>query len=152
MIIDKVNCSSLGWIVRDDLFPFFYGGSKARKAKEYEKELLANGYDAIVTTGGIQSNHCRAIALLAAKHHWDCHIVYHGDRERFSTEGGNAKLVRSTAATYEFVSASEISTAMDRAMIQFASNGKSPITSQVVVTTCQGVLLMSMQLESWHKY
>lgn len=126
LYLDRLNIDTPLLVVRDDLFPYLYGGNKARKSIEYEIEMTKHGYDAMVTTGGIQSNHCRAIALLAAKHHWDCHIVYHGDRERFLAEGGNAKLVRSTSATYEFVSASEISTAMDRAMIQFASNGKKP--------------------------
>ena len=40
-------------VVRDDLFPFIGGGSKARKAVEYEKYLKAGGYNAVVTCGGI---------------------------------------------------------------------------------------------------
>lgn len=36
-------------IVRDDIFPFVGGGSKARKAVAYEKFLKKGGYNAIVT-------------------------------------------------------------------------------------------------------
>lgn len=125
MIIVEQSTEGLQ-IVRDDLYPFLYGGNKARKAKSYEKELLRGGFNALVTTGGVQSNHCRAIALLAARNGWDCHIVYHGSEERFFAEAGNASLVRRTNATYEFVSATEISSAMDRSMDLFASRGKHP--------------------------
>ena len=51
-------------MVRDDLFPFIGGGSKARKAIEYEAFLKQGGFNAVVTCGGIQSNHNRAIALM----------------------------------------------------------------------------------------
>lgn len=113
-------------IVRDDIFPFIGGGSKARKAIEYEHYLKENGYNAVVTCGGIQSNHNRAIALMAARNGWKCHLVYHGAKERFDTEKGNAALVRATDATMDFVDVSGISTAMDAAMERFASQGLKP--------------------------
>lgn len=124
--LDKLNVAPFGLIVRDDLYPFLYGGNKARKAKEYEQELIDGGYNALVTTGGVQSNHCRAIALLAAKHQWDCHIVYHGNRERFMSEGGNARMVRATPATFEFVETDRISYAMDDAIKRYKLEGKKP--------------------------
>ncbi|MBP3302237.1 MAG: pyridoxal-phosphate dependent enzyme [Opitutales bacterium] len=113
-------------IVRDDLFPGIGGGNKARKAAEYEREFFRCGIDALVTTGGIQSNHNRAMAALAAKNGWECHIVYHGSRERFESGGGNAALVRVFGATAEFVEADQISGAMDAAMERFRRNGKRP--------------------------
>ena len=113
-------------IVRDDLFPGIGGGNKARKAAEYEREFFRYGIDALVTTGGIQSNHNRAMAALAAKNGWECHIVYHGSRERFESGGGNAALVRAFGATAEFVEADQISGAMDAAMERFRRNGKRP--------------------------
>lgn len=113
-------------IIRDDLFPGVGGGNKARKAVEYEKELRRLGCNALVTTGGIQSNHNRAAALLAAKNAWKCHIVYHGTEERFFSEKGNALLVRMTDATYEFVEASQIASAMDSAMASFRYQGLKP--------------------------
>ena len=77
-------------MVRDDIFPFIGGGSKARKAIAYEQYLKEHEYNAVVTTGGIQSNHNRAIALMAARNGWKCHLVYHGTEERFNSEKGNA--------------------------------------------------------------
>lgn len=114
-------------IVRDDIFPFIGGGVKARKAIEYEKFMLENGYNACVTTGGIQSNHNRAIALMCAKNGWKCHLVYHGSRERFETEKGNALLVRYTGASFDFVDAGQIGLTMDRAMCQLKNEGYKPL-------------------------
>ena len=57
-------------LVRDDVYPYIGGGSKARKAVAYEKYLKDNNYNAVVTCGGIQSNHNRAIALMCARNGW----------------------------------------------------------------------------------
>ncbi len=113
-------------IVRDDLFPLVGGGNKGRKAIEYEKELINLGCNAIVTTGGIQSNHNRAMALIAAKNNWKCHLVYHGKEERFLQEKGNALLVRKTAAAVEFVDANNIGPSMDVAMENLQKEGWNP--------------------------
>ncbi len=113
-------------VVRDDLFPVVGGGNKGRKAVEYERELKELGCNAIVTTGGIQSNHNRAMALLAAKNGWKCHLVYHGAEERFNSENGNALLVRKSGATVEFVEADGIGPAMDAAMKRFKEEGLNP--------------------------
>lgn len=126
-----LNEIRLGYIVlkviRDDLYPIIGGGNKARKAKFYEQEMLAKDYNACVTTGGIQSNHNRAIALMCAKNGWRCHIVYHGTRERFEAEKGNALLVRKSGAICEFVEADQIGPAMDRAMDRLRSEGYNPM-------------------------
>lgn len=113
-------------IVRDDLFPGIGGGNKARKAEEYELALKRGGYNAIVTTGGIQSNHNRAMAALAAKNGWACHIVYHGTRERFEQGGGNALLTRALGASVEFVEPEQIGPSMDAAMMRFSEQGLKP--------------------------
>ncbi len=113
-------------IVRDDIFPSIGGGSKARKALEYERFFHDNGINAMVTTGGIQSNHNRAIALMATKNGWDCHLVYHGTADRFFSENGNALLVRSTTATTEFVEVDKISKAMDMAIERYKADGLNP--------------------------
>ena len=89
------------------------GGNKARKALEYEKLIRSEGYNAIVTCGGIHSNHNRAMALMAMANGWECHLVYHGDKGVFMKGGGNADLVKMTNATYEFVKVDAISNAMD---------------------------------------
>ena len=65
-------------VVRDDLYPFVGGGNKARKALYYERYMIEHGLNAIVTTGGVQSNHNRAMAVIASRNNWPCHLVVHG--------------------------------------------------------------------------
>ncbi len=128
MLIDNITIDNIVLnIVRDDLFPTIGGGNKARKSVYYECAIRESGYNACVTTGGIQSNHNRAIALMCAKNGWRCHIVYHGTKERFDAEKGNALLVRKSGATYEFVEAEGIGHAMDSAMQRLTADGFNPM-------------------------
>ena len=113
-------------VVRDDLFPFIGGGSKARKAVAYEKFLKENGYNAVVTCGGIQSNHNRAMALMCARNGWKCHLCIQGSVERFLAENGNALLDRLSGATCELISPEDTSVAMDRAMENLRNEEYNP--------------------------
>ena len=95
MQIDNVHIDNMYLsIVRDDIFPFIGGGSKARKAVYYEMMLREHGYNAVVTCGGIQSNHNRAIAIMCARNGWKCHLCIQGSEARFIAEKGNALLDR----------------------------------------------------------
>ena len=102
------------------------GGTKARKAVDYELYLRENGYNAVVTCGGVHSNHNRAIALMAMANGWKCHLVYHGKAGDFNTGRGNAGLVKMSGAETEFVEVEGISNAMDSAMTRFESQGLKP--------------------------
>ncbi len=87
LLLDNIDIDGLTLkVVRDDLFPFIGGGGKARKAVEYEDMLREGGYNAFVTCGGIQSNHNRAMALMAARNGWKCHLCIQGTEERFLQE------------------------------------------------------------------
>jgi D-cysteine desulfhydrase len=88
--------------------------------------LLENNYSAIVTTGGIQSNHCRVVALYSQKHNLQCTLVIHGDRECFLSESGNAKLIRNTKAETVFCKPGEIASAMDSAIANYKHQGYKP--------------------------
>lgn len=113
-------------VVRDDIYPFIGGGGKARKAVYYETCLRKGGYNAVVTCGGIQSNHNRAIALLCAKNGWKCHLCIQGNNDRFLAEKGNALLDRLSGAECELIRPEETAVAMDRAMERFAAEGYKP--------------------------
>ncbi len=47
-----------------------FGGNKIRKLEYIVPDILASGADTIVTIGGVQSNHTRQVAAVAAK--WVC--------------------------------------------------------------------------------
>ncbi|HET7265914.1 MAG TPA: D-cysteine desulfhydrase family protein [bacterium] len=59
-------------IKRDDLTGFALGGNKVRKIEYHLGEALAGGFDTLVTTGAIQSNHCRVTAAAARVGGMDC--------------------------------------------------------------------------------
>ncbi|MBP5396318.1 MAG: pyridoxal-phosphate dependent enzyme [Bacteroidales bacterium] len=127
LIFSDIWCNGrLIRVVRDDLFPFIGGGSKARKAVEYERYLRKEGYNAVVTCGGVQSNHNRAIALMAARNGWKCHLCVQGTKERFEHEKGNALLCRLSGAEYENILPEDTAEAMDNAMAKLQSEGYRP--------------------------
>lgn len=75
VILDEIQVGGMPLkLVRDDLYPFIGGGSKARKAVAYEQYLREGDYNAVVTCGGVQSNHNRAMALMCARNGWKCHL------------------------------------------------------------------------------
>ena len=113
-------------VVRDDQYPIFGGGTKSRKATAYETFLRENGYNAVVTCGGIHSNHNRAIALMAMANGWKCHLVYHGEECEFKKGKGNAGLVMMSGVETEFVAVDGIAKAMDGAMMRFEAEGLKP--------------------------
>ncbi len=92
----------------------------------YEHFLKQSGFNAIVTCGGIHSNHNRAMALMAMANGWKCHLVYHGSKSDFEKGGGNADIVKMSGASYEFVEVNEISDTMNKAMLNFESKGLKP--------------------------
>ena len=122
-------------IVRDDIFPFVGGGSKARKAVAYEQFLRENGYNAVVTCGGVQSNHNRAMALMCAKNGWKCHLCIQGIEERFLSEKGNALLDRLSGAECELIRPEDTSAAMDRAMDKLKAEAAKWATQEEDVLT-----------------
>lgn len=126
IIVQKSRISDKLHIVRDDIFPFIGGGNKARKALEYEKYLRNEGYNAIVTCGGVQSNHNRAMALMAARNGWKCHLCIQDTDNRFNNENGNALLVRMSNAECEIIAPDETAIAMERAMSRLKNEGYNP--------------------------
>ncbi len=124
MVIEKYNKNIS--IVRDDLFPFLGGGNKARKIIEISKDIVKKKRNAVVTTGGIQSNHCRVTALICAKNNWKCKLILHGNKEDFLEQKGNALIMRWCGVDIEFVDSSEIGSAMQKAMICFEKEGFIP--------------------------
>ncbi|GAB3107402.1 D-cysteine desulfhydrase family protein [Aestuariicella hydrocarbonica] len=55
------------WVKRDDLTGSTLSGNKVRKLEFVLAEAIEQGCNSIVTCGGLQSNHCRATALLGAQ-------------------------------------------------------------------------------------
>lgn len=92
-------------VKRDDAIPFGFGGNKVRKLRLVAAQALAEGADTLVTTGGVQSNHCRATAAAAAKLGLRCVIVANGVPQPTAT--ANALLDALLGAEVEYVSTRE---------------------------------------------
>jgi D-cysteine desulfhydrase family pyridoxal phosphate-dependent enzyme len=67
------------WVKRDDQTGLAMGGNKTRKLEFVLAEAQANGARTLITTGAIQSNHCRQTAALAARIGMKCILVLSGE-------------------------------------------------------------------------
>lgn len=63
------------WAKRDDLLGLAAGGNKTRKLEFLVADALAHGADTLVTTGAVQSNHCRLTLAAAVKEGLSCRLV-----------------------------------------------------------------------------
>ncbi|MFF4584724.1 1-aminocyclopropane-1-carboxylate deaminase [Streptomyces sp. NPDC001388] len=64
------------WAKREDCnSPIAYGGNKTRKLEYLVADALAQGCDTLVSIGGVQSNHTRQVAAVAARAGLKCVLV-----------------------------------------------------------------------------
>jgi len=66
------------FVKRDDAIPFGFGGNKVRKLSLVATDARARGADTLITVGGVQSNHMRATASVAAKLGMQCVLIANG--------------------------------------------------------------------------
>jgi D-cysteine desulfhydrase len=85
------------WVKRDDLSDCAVSGNKIRKLEFTIAQALEDGADTLLTCGGLQSNHCRATALLGARLGLRVELVLRG--EPAGTPEGNLFLDRLAGAT-----------------------------------------------------
>lgn len=69
------------YLKRDDQTGTEVSGNKIRKLEFSVREALKMGCNYLITIGGIQSNHCRATAAVAAKLGLKAHLVLRTDKE-----------------------------------------------------------------------
>jgi len=124
---------------RDDAISFGFGGNKVRKLAIVAGQAIADGADALITIGGIQSNHARATAATAAKLGLRCHLVASGAPPDRLT--GNALLDALLGAEVEYVAArSERVPAMRRAAERMRASGGRPAEIPLGASTPEGAL------------
>lgn len=68
------------FIKRDDLTGLGFGGNKTRKLEYLAADALAKGCRTLISTGAVQSNHCRQVAAAAARLGLDCVLVLAGEK------------------------------------------------------------------------
>jgi 1-aminocyclopropane-1-carboxylate deaminase/D-cysteine desulfhydrase-like pyridoxal-dependent ACC family enzyme len=122
---------------RDDAIPFGFGGNKIRKLQLVAAEAIAQGADTLVTTGGIQSNHARATAAVAARMGLGCVLVANGTPQARPT--ANALLDRLLGAEVRYVDSREArAPAMESAAAELRAKARQPFVIPLGASTPLG--------------
>jgi len=69
------------WVKQDDCTGSAQTGNKLRKLEYVVAEALDKGCDTLITCGGVQSNHCRATAIVGAQLGLKVHLLLRGAPE-----------------------------------------------------------------------
>jgi 1-aminocyclopropane-1-carboxylate deaminase/D-cysteine desulfhydrase-like pyridoxal-dependent ACC family enzyme len=121
-------------VKRDDAIPFGFGGNKIRKLQIVAAQALAEGADTLITTGGIQSNHARATAAVAARLGLGCVLVANGTPPAKPT--ANALLDRLLGAEVRYVGSREArAPAMESAAGELRTKGRRPFVIPLGAST-----------------
>jgi len=115
------------WIKRDDQTGAAFGGSKTRKLEFVVGDAKAIKADTLVTVGGVQSNHCRQTAAVAASMGMRCILLLAGEEPETYT--GNVLLNRFLGAEMKFFpdeSYITLNTRMDEIMNTLIEFGLTP--------------------------
>lgn len=112
-------------IQRDDFLPAPLGGNKWIKLLGHVGDGPKSS-EVYISNGGIDSNHCRTIAVWAANLGVKAHVVLHGEADRPES----AALLRFYArlgCSYEIVHPSQISGAIQRLFEDYLGHGYTPV-------------------------
>ena len=77
---EGADCPQL-WIKRDDQTGSLTSGNKVRKLEFLLAEARSQGCDTLITSGGVQSNHCRATAVLGTQLGFKVHLLLRSDTD-----------------------------------------------------------------------
>ncbi|XP_035693705.1 putative D-cysteine desulfhydrase 1, mitochondrial [Branchiostoma floridae] len=82
------------FIKRDDMTGSTLSGNKVRKLEFLMADAIDRGCGAVITCGGVQSNHCRATAVAARQLGLDIHLMLRSDVQKPSEVGCEGNLLQ----------------------------------------------------------
>ena len=127
------------FVKRDDLLSFGCGGNKVRKIQTVVAEARAAGADALITCGGVQSNHARVTAAAGAALGMKVVLVLNGAPQQAPT--ANARLDRLFGAEVRYVgSRDERAPMMEEAATDLRAAGHHPFIVPLGASTPTGAL------------
>jgi 1-aminocyclopropane-1-carboxylate deaminase/D-cysteine desulfhydrase-like pyridoxal-dependent ACC family enzyme len=136
-LADAIGTRATLLVKRDDAIPFAFGGNKVRKLRLVAAQALAIGADTLITCGGVQSNHARATAAIAARLGLRAILVANGEPPARAT--ANALLDRLLGAEIRYVPTRD---AREPAMHEIAgrlrSEGRRPFVVPLGASTPHG--------------
>jgi 1-aminocyclopropane-1-carboxylate deaminase/D-cysteine desulfhydrase-like pyridoxal-dependent ACC family enzyme len=133
----SLGCGSTLLVKRDDSIPFGFGGNKVRKLQLVVAQALAEGADTLITTGGVQSNHARATAAVAARMGLACVLVANGTPP--ARPSANALLDWLLGAEVRYVGSRDArAPAMEEAASELRKKGRRPFVIPLGASTPLG--------------
>jgi L-cysteate sulfo-lyase len=140
---DAIGCDAMLRVKRDDAIPFGFGGNKIRKLQLVAAQALAERADTLITCGGIQSNHARATASVAARLGLGCVLVANGTPT--AKPAANALLDRLLGADVRYVASREgRAPGMDEAAAELRAKGRRPFVIPLGASTPLGAAAYAM--------
>jgi len=126
-------------VKRDDALPFAMGGNKVRKMRLLVQRAIDDGADTLITMGGVQSNHARVTAAMAAATGLRSVLVLNGAATDRPT--GNALLQRLFGAEIVLVgSREEREPAMREVAARLQHEGRRPYVVPLGGSTPEGAV------------
>lgn len=113
------------FIKRDDLTGFGLSGNKVRKLEFLVGEALKKRCDTLITCGGVQSNHARAVAVVAAQLGLKSFLVLF--EEEKPKDDGNLFLSRLVGAEVKYITREEyegVDDIMEKEKVKLKSRGR----------------------------
>ena len=113
------------WIKRDEMTGTEVSGNKIRKLEFSLAQASSEKCDVIITCGGLQSNHCRATAILGARLGLKVHLVLRGVAE--GVHDGNLLLDHLVGAQVSYLPEKEFKdhlTFVNDLQAQYAEQGR----------------------------
>lgn len=126
--IQSLNMYSEVFIKRDDFTGFEMSGNKIRKLGFIVPIIKDKKNDVLITCGGVQSNHCRATAALAAKLGIKSHLILAGEK---LSDDGNCFLDLMFGAKIKLISPIDYKQSrmeiMNEVSREYIKNGYNPV-------------------------
>ncbi len=115
------------WMKRDDLTDTAASGNKLRKLEFSVAQALQEGATTLITSGAVQSNHCRATAIVASQLGLRSHLILRGKSSEHPD--GNLLLDELVGANISFVSGAdfkELDRVVEDISNQYRQQGEIP--------------------------
>ena len=134
---------------RDDAIPFAFGGNKVRKMQLIAAQARESGVDTVITCGGVQSNHARVTAAVAAKLGLQAILVVNAPNGRAPERAsGNALLDALLGARIRYVDSREQRTiAMEEAAAEERRAGRRPLVVPLGASTPLGAAAFALAVD-----
>jgi D-cysteine desulfhydrase len=128
-------------VKRDDLTGMALSGNKIRKLEFVLAKALQDGADVLITCGGLQSNHARAVAAAAPLFGMKAHLVLRGDPPKIPK--GNLFLDRLLDAEITYVpeaESSDLDASMQQIADEYRQQGQTPYIIPMGASDATGAL------------